>query len=170
MKNLLEPSQDLIGAFFELSLRNVWNLPSVLQDMNPAHLKGVELVLSQFFIQECVLYFCTNRKRRQSEPRKCDILKKEQFILYERGILKYPFQNYHFGIYCIHLCSRNQRHMLLRDRGPSLLGDEVKGIEIVYGEEKYFVLGRLEQPRQEKNLLYRHEEPKEPTIPFICTL
>jgi hypothetical protein len=32
----------------------------------------------------------------------------------------------------------------------------------VYGEEKkYFVLGLLEQPRQDKNLLYRLEEPNE---------
>ncbi len=37
---------------------------------------------------------------------------------------------------------------------PSLLGDKDKEIEIVYGEEKiYFVLGRLEQPRQNKKLL-----------------
>ncbi len=36
----------------------------------------------------------------------------------------------------------------------------------------YFVLSRLEQPRQDKNLLYRHEEPNEPTkrISFICIL
>jgi hypothetical protein len=26
-----------------------------------------------------------------------------------------------------------------------------------------FVLGRLEQPRQDKNQLYRHEKPNEPT-------
>ncbi len=30
--------------------------------------------------------------------------------------------------------------------------------------EKYFVLGWLEQPRQYKNLLYRHDEPNEPTM------
>jgi hypothetical protein len=43
----------------------------------------------------------------------------------------------------------------------SLLGDRDKGIEIVYGEEKiYFVLGRLEQQRQNKNLVYRHGKPK----------
>jgi hypothetical protein len=29
--------------------------------------------------------------------------------------------------------------------------------------KKYFVLGRLEQPRQNKNLLYLHYEPNEPT-------
>ncbi len=29
---------------------------------------------------------------------------------------------------------------------------------------KYFVLGQLEQPRQDKNLLYRHYEPNEPTM------
>jgi hypothetical protein len=45
---------------------------------------------------------------------------------------------------------------------PSLLGDEDKGNEIVYGDEKYFVLGRLEQPRQNKNVLYRHGKPNEP--------
>jgi hypothetical protein len=39
-----------------------------------------------------------------------------------------------------------------------------KWIEIVYGEEKiYFVLWRLEQPRQDKNLWYLHEEHNEPT-------
>jgi hypothetical protein len=37
-------------------------------------------------------------------------------------------------------------------------------IEIVYGDEKYFfVLGFPEQPRQNKNRLYRQEEPNEPT-------
>jgi hypothetical protein len=43
--------------------------------------------------------------------------------------------------------------------------------------KKYFVLGRLEQPRQDKTLLYWHEEPNELTeegpfsfVPFepIC--
>jgi hypothetical protein len=28
---------------------------------------------------------------------------------------------------------------------------------------KIFVMGRLEQQRQDKNLLYRHHEPKDPT-------
>jgi hypothetical protein len=47
---------------------------------------------------------------------------------------------------------------------PSLLGDGDKIIEKVYGEEKKcFVLGRLEQPRQNKNILYRHDKPNEPT-------
>jgi hypothetical protein len=36
---------------------------------------------------------------------------------------------------------------------PSLLGDR----------KKYLFLGRLEQPRQNKNLLYRHDKPNEPT-------
>ncbi len=40
-----------------------------------------------------------------------------------------------------------------------LLVDWDKGIEIVYGEEKkYFALGRLEQPRQNKNLLSRKDK------------
>jgi hypothetical protein len=35
---------------------------------------------------------------------------------------------------------------------------------IVYGEKKiFYTIGRLEQPRQDKNLLYRHKEPNEPT-------
>ncbi len=45
-----------------------------------------------------------------------------------------------------------------------MLGDRDKGVEVVSGEEKkYFVLGRLEQPMQNKNFLYRHDKPKEPT-------
>ncbi len=42
---------------------------------------------------------------------------------------------------------------------PSLLGDGDKGIEIVYDEEKIVCPG---QPRQNKNLLYRHDKPYEP--------
>jgi len=41
------------------------------------------------------------------------------------------------------------------------MGGGDKGIEIVYGED--FVLGRLAQPRQDKNLLYQHNKPNEPT-------
>jgi hypothetical protein len=44
-----------------------------------------------------------------------------------------------------------------------LLGDGDKGIEKVYCEEKIFLLGQLEQPRQNKKLLYRHDKPNEPT-------
>jgi hypothetical protein len=44
-----------------------------------------------------------------------------------------------------------------------LLFDWGKGNEIVYGEgKKKFVLGRLEQPRQNKNLLYRQDKSNEP--------
>jgi hypothetical protein len=43
-----------------------------------------------------------------------------------------------------------------------LLDDGDKGIEIVYGEEKYFVLVRLEQLRQNEKLLHRHDKPNEP--------
>jgi hypothetical protein len=32
-----------------------------------------------------------------------------------------------------------------------------------YSIGKYFVLCRLEQPRKNKNLLYRHDKPNEPT-------
>jgi hypothetical protein len=45
----------------------------------------------------------------------------------------------------------------------SLLGDGDKGIEIVNGEEKSFCTGRLEQLRMNKNLLYLHNKPNEPT-------
>jgi hypothetical protein len=45
----------------------------------------------------------------------------------------------------------------------SLLGDGGKGIEKVYSKEKKCVLGRLEQPRLNKNLLYRYDKAKEPT-------
>jgi hypothetical protein len=45
-----------------------------------------------------------------------------------------------------------------------LLGDGDKIIDIMFGEEKIFiVIGRLEQPRKKKNLLYRHGRPSEPT-------
>ena len=42
---------------------------------------------------------------------------------------------------------------------------KAKGIEILYsvGEENYFVPDQLEQPRQNKNLLYRHDKPNGPT-------
>ncbi len=55
---------------------------------------------------------------------------------------------------------------------PSLLGDGDKRIKIMYGEgEKKFSTGQ-EPPRQNKNLLYRHNRPNEQTkkgAPFICT-
>ncbi len=54
-----------------------------------------------------------------------------------------------------------------------MLGDGDKGIEIVYGGEKYFVMSRIEQPKQNKNLLYRHDKPNEPTkegLPFSFVL
>ncbi len=46
---------------------------------------------------------------------------------------------------------------------PSLLGGGDKEIEKCTMVKKYFVLGRLEQPRQNKNLLYLHDKPTEPT-------
>jgi hypothetical protein len=55
---------------------------------------------------------------------------------------------------------------------PSLLGDWDKGIVIVYGvRKKTFCTGSLEQQRQNKNIWYRHDKPKEPTkkgpLPFV---
>ncbi len=46
---------------------------------------------------------------------------------------------------------------------PGILGNGDKGIEIVYGEEEIFVVGRLEQPRQNQNILYQHYRPNKPT-------
>ncbi len=69
--------------------------------------------------------------------------------------------------------SGRPRHIYPRDTNeetanpPRLLagryGDKL--IEIVDSVEKknFFLLGLQEQPRQCKNLLYRHEEPNEPT-------
>jgi hypothetical protein len=73
------------------------------------------------------------------------------------------------SIYIVSLSFNPYQRHTQRDRRPStaacsaLLGDGDKGIETVYGEEKIFVLGRLEQPRQNKNLFYRHNRPHEPT-------
>jgi hypothetical protein len=86
------------------------------------------------------------------------------------------YQNHHMNILLFEnlrtsAMVQTQRHTL-RDRRPitaalptvpSLLGDGDKGIEIVSVREKYFVLGRLEQPRQNKNLLYWHDKRDEPT-------
>jgi hypothetical protein len=38
-----------------------------------------------------------------------------------------------------------------------------KVFELCSEEKKYFVLGRIEQPRQTKNLMYQHDKPNEPT-------
>jgi hypothetical protein len=39
-------------------------------------------------------------------------------------------------------------------------------------KKKYFELGRIEQLRREKNILYLHDKPKEPTKeePLTCVL
>ncbi len=55
----------------------------------------------------------------------------------------------------------HQRH-ILRDRRCGTTVCKLAGrwgSEKVYGEEKYLVLGWLEQPRQDKNLLYWQDEP-----------
>jgi hypothetical protein len=45
----------------------------------------------------------------------------------------------------------------------SLLSGGDTEIEIVNGErKKYYVLSRLEKPRQSKNLLYQHGKPNKP--------
>jgi hypothetical protein len=71
--------------------------------------------------------------------------------------------------YVVNVHKIPETHTVLRDRRPStaacpllhLLAKGDKLNEIVYGEEKkYFELSRLEQPRQDKNLLYWHDNPK----------
>ncbi len=58
--------------------------------------------------------------------------------------------------------------LILRDKWPSLLSDGEKGIKIVCNEDKIFC---TEQPRLNKNLLYRHDKPNERTkegpLPFV---
>ncbi len=62
------------------------------------------------------------------------------------------------------LKTHTKRRATQHDCLPRLLDDEDKLIEIVYGEEKIFcTIGRLEQPRQNKNLLYLHGKPNAPT-------
>jgi hypothetical protein len=60
---------------------------------------------------------------------------------------------------------------------PSFLGDGDKEIELVYGDEKniknYFVLGRLEKPRQNKKYLVparQAQRTNQERTPFICPL
>jgi hypothetical protein len=52
----------------------------------------------------------------------------------------------------------------------TLLGNGDKETKIVYGEEKIFYTGLTREARQDKNLLYRHEEPNQGRTSFICTL
>ncbi len=63
------------------------------------------------------------------------------------------------------MCSKQRRilrdKVTLHDCLPSLLGDGEKWIEKENSEGGNIVLGRLEQPRQDKNHLYRPEEPNE---------
>jgi hypothetical protein len=59
--------------------------------------------------------------------------------------------------------AHTERRRPQHDCLPSLLGYGDKGIEIVYSEGKYFALGQLERPRQNKNLLYWQDNPNEPT-------
>ena len=59
-----------------------------------------------------------------------------------------------------HINRQATRHNCL----PRFLGNRDKWSEIVYSEGKHiFVLGSLEQPRQEKNLLYRQDKPNKPS-------
>jgi hypothetical protein len=81
-------------------------------------------------------------------------------LVYIRGCYTYPF-NYFYA------SSQPETHIMRQatqhDCLPSLLGDGCQWSEIVHRRNKYFGLGRLEQSRLDKNLLYRHDEPHEPT-------
>jgi hypothetical protein len=65
-----------------------------------------------------------------------------------------------------------KRQVTQHDCLPSLLGNGNKWFEIVYGEKIFFELVRLEQVRQDKNLLYPHNKPDDPIMegPFACVL
>jgi hypothetical protein len=63
---------------------------------------------------------------------------------------------------------RPETHIIKRqatrhDCLPIWLGDGEKRIAIVYGKEKNVLLGRQEQPRKDKNLLYWLDKPEGPT-------
>jgi hypothetical protein len=76
---------------------------------------------------------------------------------------------------CIVLYVTPQRHLLReRRRGTTacpacwatMRATEVKQCTV---RNKIFVLGRLKHPKQDKNLLFCHDEPNEPTNTFMCT-
>jgi hypothetical protein len=56
-----------------------------------------------------------------------------------------------------------KRQATRHDCLPIWLGDGEKRIAIVYGKEKNVLLGRQEQPRKDKNLLYWLDKPEGPT-------
>jgi hypothetical protein len=58
---------------------------------------------------------------------------------------------YQQNVQTIYIVTRDTK---LRDRRSSLLSDGDKKIEIEYDEETFFVLGRLEQPKRDKNHWY----------------
>jgi hypothetical protein len=86
-------------------------------------------------------------------------------------------ENYHFLICVSSIETHNKRWATEHGCLPSLQGDGDKEVEIVFGEEKsiLYCMGRPEQRRRDKNLLYQHDKPNELTkkkgrTPFICTL
>jgi hypothetical protein len=65
----------------------------------------------------------------------------------------------------LHSETHIERQETQHDCLPSVMGDGDKKKEIAYSEENEILYwaGRLEQRRQDKILLYRHDEPNEPT-------
>ncbi len=61
-----------------------------------------------------------------------------------------------------------QRH-ILRDRRsstaacPACWATGTNELKLCTARKKYFELGRLGQPRQDKNILYQHDKPNEST-------
>jgi hypothetical protein len=103
----------------------------------------------------CTLKKVVIPRYRSQRTTSCTL--KEERILSMRGLTQ---QSQNCGI----------AKSLLRDRKPRTaaclacdLGDGSKLIEKCTARKKIFVLGRLEQPRQDKNLLCRQEESNEPT-------
>ncbi len=88
--------------------------------------------------------------------------------------LSFPSLSIGLVFSCVSCPGYPAQRQIVRDRRPSTAACPArwamvtKGIGIVFG-----VLGRLEPPRQNKKLVYRHGKPNEPTrgrTPFIGTL
>jgi hypothetical protein len=89
---------------------------------------------------------------------KCEVLPGKSPVFYP------PEKQYWTRISPMQSETNIKRQATRQDCLPSLLGDGDKVSEIVCGEDSiYVLLGWLEQPRQDKNLFYQHNEPNEPT-------
>ncbi len=75
-------------------------------------------------------------------------------------------QNVIYGYAALSPETHTERHATQHGCLPSFL---TMGTNFVWWGKKDFVLDQLEQPRQNKNLVYRHK-PNQGRTPFMCTL